>query len=104
MIKIIENYSDGNTWYRKYSNGWIEQGGKVMHTFATDETTTLTFPRPFTAAPLSISTVFIAPRVSDGYGAELGVKSGTVSATSVNLICDNYGTNRIGYEWEAKGF
>lgn len=27
---IIENYSDGTMWYRVWSDGWIEQGGKAI--------------------------------------------------------------------------
>lgn len=26
-IYITDTYSNGNNWYRKYSNGWVEQGG-----------------------------------------------------------------------------
>ena len=26
-IYVTDTYSDGNNWYRKYSNGWVEQGG-----------------------------------------------------------------------------
>ena len=49
MIKIIENYSDNNYWYRKYDDGLIEQGGKVMQTIGTDGTYIYTFPRAFTS-------------------------------------------------------
>lgn len=29
---VIEVYQDNNTWYRKYSDGWIEQGGLYTST------------------------------------------------------------------------
>lgn len=28
-IYITDTYSDGKNWYRKYSNGWVEQGGYI---------------------------------------------------------------------------
>lgn len=32
-IYITDTYSDGNNWYRKYSNGWVEQGGYIQSLF-----------------------------------------------------------------------
>lgn len=104
MIKLIENYSSATSWYRKYSDGFIEQGGVVSKTFSTDEQWTFTFPVAFTSAPLSISATFMAPRTSDSYGYEVGIKKGTVTATGVTFIGDSYGTNKTGYMWEAKGY
>ena len=47
-----ESYSS-NSWYRKYANGWVEQGGRIVvnsASVAADiySTATLTFPVPFT--------------------------------------------------------
>ena len=104
MIKLVENYSDANYWYRKYSNGWIEQGGTVSKTFSTDETWVFTFPRAFTAAPLSVLGTFIAPRKSDSAGGDIGIKTNSATSTGVTFLNDNYGANKIGVYWEAKGF
>ena len=27
---VVETYSNGSSWYRKYSDGWCEQGGTVL--------------------------------------------------------------------------
>ena len=32
---VVETYTNGDTWYRKYSDGWIEQGG-ICKNFETD--------------------------------------------------------------------
>ena len=29
---VVETWSDGAQWYRRYSDGWIEQGGAVLNT------------------------------------------------------------------------
>lgn len=49
---IVETWrsDDGSSWYREYSDGWLEQGG-----ITPDATSgTITFPKAFTSDPLSI--------------------------------------------------
>lgn len=43
---ILESYTSDTLWYRKWSDGWIEQGGCL--TFAGKSGTTVTFTHPFT--------------------------------------------------------
>ena len=104
MIKLVENYSSDTLWYRKYSDGFIEQGGKVFQDFVTDSTWNFTFPIPFTSAPLFIAATFIAPRSRDSDGSEVGIKKDTVTATGLTFIQDGYNYNKTGYIWEAKGY
>ncbi len=104
MIKIVENYSSANYWYRKYSNGWIEQGGKEAKTFSTDETWEFIFPKQFASPPVFISATFIAPRKSDSSGGEVGIKKETVTATGLTFLNDTYYNNKTGFMWEAKGY
>ncbi|MBQ6713154.1 MAG: hypothetical protein IJN28_05150 [Selenomonadales bacterium] len=44
---IVETWrsDDGSSWYRKYSDGWLEQGG----TFGSGTSGTITFPKAFSA-------------------------------------------------------
>lgn len=104
MIKIVENYTGPTNWYRKYSNGWIEQGGYVATTISTGGSYALTFPVEFTAEPITLRTTVYAPRSSDSSGNALTVKSSTVSNTSVTFLNDGNGTNKKGFYWEASGF
>lgn len=41
-IHITDMYQSGQSWYRKYSNGWVEQGGYVSG--AVDATVKLLVP------------------------------------------------------------
>ncbi len=41
---VIDTYSDGTNWYRKWSDGWVEQGGIIAATIAT---MTVTYLVPF---------------------------------------------------------
>ena len=104
MIKIVENYTGPDSWYRKYSNGWIEQGGYVAKTFSTDSAYAYTFPIPFVSEPITFRTTVYAPRSSDSSGNGLTIKSSAISNTGVTFINDGYGTNKQGFYWEASGF
>lgn len=42
--RIVASWNNGTTFYRVYSDGWIEQGGWL---YAAYDTHTVTFPRPF---------------------------------------------------------
>lgn len=41
---VTATWSSGKSWYTKYSDGWIEQGGQTTG----QETHTITFPAPYT--------------------------------------------------------
>lgn len=104
MIKIIENYSSNGYWYKKYSDGLIEQGGYIATTIATSGSYKLTFPTAFTAAPLLVRTTMYAPRSSDSSGNALTIKNRTLTAVEVTLMNDGYNTNKQGFYWEAMGY
>lgn len=46
--KVVEEWhaNDGSSWYRKWSSGYVEQGGKTV-ALAPDATATVTFPLSF---------------------------------------------------------
>ena len=52
---ITETWSNGTSWYRKYSDGWIEQGGEY-NTKERDTNITVTFPVAFKDTNYTIST------------------------------------------------
>lgn len=104
MITIVENYEGNNSWYRKWSNGLMEQGGVLMRTPGTDEVYAFTFPFPFQHTALTFKATWLAPRTSNSGGGEPAVKSGTLSNTGVTLLNDHYNNNKIGMYWEAKGY
>lgn len=104
MIKIVENYNNGTYWYKKYSNGLLEQGGYIATTITTGGSYNLTFPTTFTTSPLCFRTTMYAPRSSDSQGNALTVKNGTMTSTGVTLMNDGYNTNKQGFYWEAMGY
>lgn len=103
MSRIIDNTETSTSWQRIYSDGWIEQGGKVTTSFSSRGSYTFTFPTPFTEPPLSFDTTVIFPKYGDQLGFELCVTN--LTATSATVMYD-YPTNsgRIqGFYWRAKG-
>ena len=47
VIRIVESWNDGSSWYRVYSDGWIEQGGQITDINVSGYAT-ITFMKPFT--------------------------------------------------------
>lgn len=45
---VTATWKSGNNWYRKWSNGFIEQGGKVS---SSSQKTTISFHTSFSSAP-----------------------------------------------------
>ena len=45
---VVENYKNGTEWYRKWSDGWIEQGGYITQIPAGTGGSSVTFSKAFT--------------------------------------------------------
>ncbi len=67
LTVVAESYSP-NSWYRKYSDGWIEQGGLFTGTAKRKAPkATLTFPVAFSATPVIVTLDMVAqPGVRTG--------------------------------------
>lgn len=58
-VFVIKSYRNGNSWYRKYSDGTIEQGGYTdTLPAATDTSTTINFIEQYTTDNIQI---FLTP-------------------------------------------
>lgn len=100
-VFIVETYKNGTEWYRKYSDGVIEQGGwgndlvkdaESIHNFVTAYTD---------ADSVNIHFTFIS---TDTYSSDRGglqVSSNTTTTFSVH--CDTGINNNGGYYWTARG-
>lgn len=52
-VVCVKSWNDGAFWYRKYADGFIEQGGRVTVTSAARfDSVTITHPIPFTNVPM----------------------------------------------------
>ena len=106
--------TDGSSWYRKYSDGWIEQGGRVAKgsTMAASSrwAPVITFPIPFakTGYTTSIVTDYgAAARDEKMTGSEWAITAKTTTSMGgyvYNRNSTNTNPATIGASWVAYGF
>lgn len=91
---VTETWSSGTSWYRKWSDGWIEQGAGWR---GIGNRATITFSSPFTNLP----TLLVTGEGNSSGGAEC---IGVVTKTSFVVNDINYGgTTKLG-SWYACGY
>lgn len=98
MSYVVEQGQDENgTWYRRFSNGWVEQGGYAEYAGTT---------RPIIVFPIEF--------YSNDYSVTIGAESredlfGTASICTFgnkepSKMIVYVGSKTVGCFWEAKGF
>ena len=90
---VVASYDDGTTWYRKYADGWIEQGGKAL--IAPDGTTKIIFPAAFPAKAYDARAVSLTGAVKASYSVAELTKGG--------VTFKHDGNGGIMSLWTAKG-
>ena len=87
------------TWYRKYADGWVEQGG-----FANvNEVSTTTITLPVTMADTNYIALAQNNTLSTAADTENGVGIEKTSTTQVTLFTHYINPNTISASWEVKG-
>lgn len=94
---ILESYTSGKSWYKKYSNGWVEQGGTFTSLY--DQAVTLIVPMKDTNYTILTS--------KTNYGSAVVIIT-TVTTTSFNVLGrgqggSGFGENVSGY-WYVAGW
>lgn len=92
---LSNTWVQGTSWYRKYSDGWIEQGGEF--TKERDTNITITFPVAFKDTNYTIATSQYANSSSSGPGCSFTDKFTTG-------ITHNYGSWGSKWGWFACGY
>ena len=84
---VVATYLSGTTWYRLYSDKWIEQGGIITFSNSNDAAYTLTFPKAFKNTSYYFdyaANTGATGRYAFYAKAELGAST-SVSAASINI-------------------
>lgn len=92
---LSKTWIQGTSWYRKYSDGWIEQGGEFTKVRDTD--ITITFPVAFKNTNYTIATSQYANSSSSSPVCSFTSKTNTG-------ITHNYGTWGSKWGWFACGY
>ena len=77
---VVESYTNGTTWYRKYKSGWVEQGASVGYTSNANTWVPYTLPTPMADGKYSVV-------ITDTIGS-----AGTPSYSSVGNYNNNTST------------
>lgn len=90
---VVETYINGTSWYRKWSDGWVEQGGYVYPKTTSTATVTLTLPYANTDYTIMVVGVY-----STNHGEV--VQNSNKKTTSFNIVA-GYASNFGVYWWTA---
>lgn len=99
--QIVDSYQDGENWYRKYSNGWIEQGGYTVCS-KTYGDMSITLNTPFTDTKYTIS---VTPLLtSTGYRIWAFVRELSTTTVTGYIHCYSEKGKCQGVYWTACGY
>lgn len=97
---VTDSLNDGSGWYRKWSDGWLEQGGELAYPAATTTEHTLNFHVPFQSPAFSFTGNSTYIQTSGGL-ATLAYRNKTAGSIVVLVWGDKqYST---GFSWYACG-
>ena len=98
---VIKSYKSGTNWYRVYSDGFVEQGGRVTFpSGSATQTETVTYHVALASNPLSIN---LTPVPNDNnYADHWYVKS--FGSSSMVVASGVYGSEKTALLWEVKGY
>ena len=89
---VVQNYVNGTSWYRVWSDGWIEQGGRQE----CPDYWTITFPKAFT----NTNYVFLSASEGEDANCVLGV----MGRTTTKINGNNADQRTLYYNWRACGY
>jgi hypothetical protein len=94
---VVETYRNGSSWYRVWSDGWCEQGGKV--TIAVDSSETVTLMKEYADTNYSVFVQSAQTSSNDQFNNSGLVRNMTES--SFDIVIREAAGVRF---WEAKGY
>lgn len=97
-LTVVESYVNGTSWYRVWSDGWIEQGGQLSTLNTT--TATLTFLKSFKTLNYSCFANENSSATASSYEERLLFYSKTNSSCTYKSM----NANTVTWAWEAKGY
>ena len=98
--ELVESYVQGTNWYRLYSDGWLEQGGRgALNEVAT---TIITLLKPYKNTSYSVSAVSITASTAGDY--EAGLQCTPISNTQISLTAHYINPNNQTASWMTFGY
>lgn len=95
---VVDSYKSGASWYRIWSDGWVEQGGYIAASTSTSQVNTLLIPMADTNYTINITAV-----LSTWSGGLNSVHA--LTTTSFKLwTSDDSSFNSCPIKWEVRGY
>lgn len=96
---IVEAFAsdDGSSWYRKFSDGRVEQGGCIA---SPSNSQIVSLSQPFSSDDYTLLTTVVTTRNSASYDGELFVRA----KTQTNFTIGSRMTDSTSISWLASGF
>lgn len=94
---VVETYVNGNSWYRIYSDGWCEQGGRAS--VASDNSVTVTFLKNFKDTNYYANWISCSGAITTGSGTRA---ADTLTTTSMRIY--NGQDTTMTANWQACGY
>ena len=95
----VPTAGNGYTWYRKYADGWVEQGGYVA--VRGQQNTTITLPVGMADTNYVVQITNDFNNASNQYGSQCNGRS----TTQIIIKCGSYGSgDQIHANWQVSGY
>lgn len=98
---IVQTWKSGSSWYRVYSDGFIEQGGAIDT--VNSSWTTVSFHKPYAGTNYTVHVIATGSSFSNEYGAWVN----PASTQYFQCALRGYSGNRVGFSacrWTACGY
>ena len=99
VITLVDSWKDGENWYRKYSDGWIEQGGLAF----LGSWTQLNLHVPMRSNQYLVIVV-AADTHGDGYANVANYRARTTTYFNVDCFAPGKGAITDYVTWEVRGY
>lgn len=94
---VVESFNNGYTWYRLWSDGWLEQGGHIEESGV--NVVYITFPKPFAQIPTLLTTSCSSNRTT-----YLDNNIDVYNLSAVGFTKQYVANVGTGWAWYASGF
>ena len=94
---MVESCNNGSTWYRLWSDGWLEQGGHIEESGV--NAVSITFPKPFAQIPILLTTSCSSNRTT-----YLDNNIDVYNLSAVGFTKQYVANVGTGWSWRAEGY
>lgn len=99
---VVETWSDGAQWYRRYSDGFIEQGG--TSSIGSRTTKIVSLLKPFGSSKYKAVVSGMTYSGGNNYSASVGISEKTTISFTACSVSEESGNYWKEFDWVAFGY